>query len=152
MLKASDIMTQTPVTVLTGDDIMHAAQLLLENGFNGLPVVDANGDIKGVICQSDLIAQQKKLKLPSVFTLLDGLVPLSSLQSIEKEMEKMTAATVAQAMTPSPKTVSPQTPVDELATLMVDNKLRTLPVVEDGKLVGIVGMGDVLRTLLPGEK
>ena len=71
------------------------------------------------------------------------------MKRIEKEVEKIAALTVSQAMTPKPVTVTPQTGIEEVASLMVDKNFHTLPVVQDGKLVGVVGKEDVLKTLLP---
>lgn len=147
---AQDIMTTDVVTVGPETDVAEAAKIMLERHFNGLPVVDASGTLMGVICQSDLITQQKTLKLPSIFTLLDGLIPLSSPAAFEQEIKKMTATTVEQAMSDEVVTVTPGTSVEEIATLMVDKKLHTLPVVEGDKLVGVVGKEDVLKSLLPG--
>lgn len=152
MLTAKDIMTSAPRTLKTSDDVAGAAAILIEQRINGLPVLDDNGVLVGLLCQSDLVAQQKKLRLPSVFTLLDGMIPLSSTREMKQEMEKITALTVGQAMTPHPVTVSPDTPLDEIASLMVDKKYHTLPVMDAGKLVGVLGKEDVLRTLLPGAK
>jgi CBS domain-containing protein len=149
MLKARDIMTKDVVSVTTDTDITQAARLLLENHFNGLPVVDDKGGLIGIICQDDLIVQQKKLPLPSLFTFFDGLIPLTSYRSLEKEVDKIVASKVSQAMTPDPITIDPDTSLEDIATLMVNNNVHTLPVVEGGRLVGIIGKEDVLRTLMP---
>ncbi len=148
MLKVKDIMTREVITVTPDTEILKAARLLLEKRINGLPVVDEAGQLVGLLCQSDLVAQQKRIPLPSLFTLLEGFVPLTSMKRIDKEVEKIAAVTVSQAMTPDPVTVGPQTPIEEVAALMADKKYHTLPVIEDGQLVGIVGKEDVLRTLL----
>jgi CBS domain-containing protein len=129
-------------------DIIEATKLMLEYKFNGLPVVDDAGKLVGVLCQSDLVAQQKKVNLPSLFTILDGFIPLKSLSDMDSEMRKVAATRVSDAMTDNPATVTPDTPLDEVATLMVDSKYYTLPVVKDGILVGVVGKEDVLRTLV----
>jgi CBS domain-containing protein len=149
MLKAKDIMTVKIVTVSPETKIDQAAKLLLENHFNGLPVVDQGGSLKGIICQDDLIVQQKRFPLPSIFTILDGVIPLSSPKHLEKEIQKMAATTVGQAMTTEPVTVDPETTIEEIVTLMVQKNIHTLPVVQKGKLVGIVGKEDILRTLIP---
>jgi CBS domain-containing protein len=151
MLKAIDIMTPDPVTLAPDTDIRTAATLLLDKKINGAPVVDAKGRLVGVLCQSDLVAQQKQVTMPSVFAMLDGFIALSSRDDFERELQKIAATNVAQAMTKDPKTVSPQTPLEEIATVMVNEKLYTLPVVDSGKLVGVVGKEDILRTLL-GQK
>ena len=151
MLKAKDIMTKELITVTSNTEITKAAKILLEEGVNGLPVVDA-GRLVGILCQSDLIAQQKKLPIPSLFTLLDGFIPLGSAKHFEKAFQKIAATTVADSMTPDPVTVQPETSIEEIAALMVDRNFHTLPVVEGRKLVGIIGKEDVLRTLMSNVK
>jgi len=149
MLKVKDIMTKELITVSPETEIVHATKLLLENRINGVPVTDETGKLVGILCQSDLIAQQKKLPVPSFFSFLDGLITLTSMKHFEKEVQKIAAITVAQAMTPNPVTVRPDTDIEAVAALMVDNNFHTIPVVDEGELVGIVGKEDILRTLLP---
>ena len=151
MLSVRDIMTTEVITVRPETEIVEATRLLLEKHINGLPVVDDNGKLVGILCQSDLIVQQKKLPLPSFFTFLDGFIPLTSMKQLEKEIQKAVATTVSQAMTPDPVTVRPDTGLNSVAALMVDKNFHTLPVVEGGKLVGIVGKEDVIRTLTSAE-
>ena len=147
MLKAKDIMTTDCISFTPDTDIFEAARTLVEKKINGAPVVD-DGMVVGVLCQSDLIAQQKKVTLPSFFTLLDGVFPISSYEDLEKEMTKISALKVGDAMTPAPTFITPEASIEDVATMMANEKLYTLPVVEDGKLVGVVGKEDVLKTLL----
>ncbi|MDX9788301.1 MAG: CBS domain-containing protein [Desulfobacterales bacterium] len=147
MLTAKDIMTPDIITLSPDLEIGLAAKYLLEKRINGAPVVDASGSLVGILCQSDLIATQKKLSLPSLFTLLDGFIPLRSAKQIESEFKKIAALTVAQAMTKTPTTVTLDTPIDEIATLMVEKGFHTLPVLDKGALVGVIGKEDVLKTL-----
>lgn len=149
MLKAKDIMTKDLITLSPEAEISEAAKLLLERRINGAPVVDANGSLRGILCQSDLIAQQKRIPVPSVFALLDSFIPLSSQKTLEREMKKIAATKVADAMTQNPVSVNPETSLEEVATLMVERKFHTLPVVDGGKVVGVIGKEDVLRTILP---
>jgi CBS-domain-containing membrane protein len=151
MLQAKDIMTKDPITVAPDAEITQAAKLLLEKDVNGLPVVDDKGKLVGIICQSDLIAQQKGLPIPSVFTILDGFIPLGSTRQFEKALQKISATTVADVMTPDPVSVTADTGIEELAGLIVDKNFHTLPVLEGGKLVGVVGKEDILRTLVGGN-
>lgn len=139
---AKDVLSVTPET-----SIPQAASLLLQYHVNGMPVVDEENNLVGIICQSDIITQQKKLPLPTIFTLLDGIIPLTSMSHMEKEVQKMAATRVNEAMTPNPTSVTPDTELEEMAEIMVSKNYHTLPVVEDGKLVGIIGKEDVLRTL-----
>lgn len=149
MQTARDIMTPNPVTISPQASVGEAVKILLEKHFNGLPVVDDEGTLLGVLCQSDLVAQQKKLQMPTVFSLLDGFIPTFGWKETERDIKKITALTVEEAMSPSPLTVSPDTDMESVATLMLQSKYYSLPVVEKGKVVGIIGKEDILRTLLP---
>jgi len=151
MLTAKDVMTKDVITVSPDTEIVSATKLLLEKRINGLPVVDESGKLVGILCQSDLIAQQKKLPIPSLFTFLDGLINFTSMKMLEKEVQKVTASTVGDVMTPSPVAVYSDTDIETLATLMVERNFHTLPVVDDGALSGVVGKEDVLRTLMPAR-
>jgi CBS domain-containing protein len=152
MITAKDIMT-TELTVLAPDmAFTTAAKILLENHFNGAPVVDTTGHLVGVLCQSDLVAQQKKLPIPTLITLLDSFIRITPTKQLEKEARKIAALTVGDAMTADPVTVNPDTTIDTIAALMVDSNLHTLPVLNDDQLIGIIGKEDVLRTLFADEK
>ncbi len=148
MILAKDIMTKNPVTVSPDMEIVKAARILLEKGINGVPVVEGD-KLVGILCQSDLITQQRRFPVPSVFTILDGFIPLRSGKDIEKTVKKIAATYTRDAMTPDPVTVSPDTEIEEIAGLMVDKNFHTIPVVENEKLIGVIGKEDILKTLLP---
>lgn len=150
-MRVKEIMSDNPITVSSGMEIIKAAKILLDRRINGMPVVDEAGKVVGILCQSDIIAQQKKIPVPSLFSFLDGYISLSSAKSLEKAVRKIAATTVADAMTPNPVTVGPDSSIETVAALMVDHNLHTLPVVEKGVLVGVVGKEDILRTLMPAS-
>ncbi len=149
MIKAKDIMKTDLVTVSPDMEIAQATRLLLEKHINGVPVLDSSGKLVGILCQSDLIAQQKKVPIPSLFSFLDGFIATTSTKQIQREVQKIAATTVADAMTLNPVSVEPDTGIEIVATLMVDKNFHTIPVVEGDRVVGIVGKEDVLRTLMP---
>ena len=151
MLTVKEIMTRDVLTAAPDMEIAEAANLLMSNKINGLPVVDGEGRLTGILCRSDIIAQQKKLPLPSLFTFLDGYITFSSMKGIEKEARKIAALTVADAMTRNPISVGPDSTIETVAALMVDRSFHTLPVVEDGAVVGVVGQSDVLGTIAARE-
>lgn len=148
MLKVKDIMSKQVITFSPDTEIAHAAKLLLEKRINGAPVVDEAGSVVGILCQSDLVTQQKSLPLPSVFTFLDGFIRITSIKQLDRDIQKIAAITVAHAMTPDPFSVRSDTSIEDVANLMVEKSFHTLPVVDDGKLVGIVGKADILKTLI----
>ena len=148
MLKAKNIMERNIISITTDTDITKAVQLLLDNHINGVPVVGSDGALQGILCQSDLIFQQKEMTIPHIFILLDGIIPLSSSKKLDTEFKKMAATTVGQAMVKNPVSVHPEAPISEVASLMVEKHFHTIPVVDDHKLVGIIGKEDVLKVLI----
>jgi len=149
MIKASDIMEKNIISVQPETEISKAVEILLNHHINGVPVVDETGALKGILCQSDLIFQHRKIPVPPIFILLDGIIPLSSSKKFNAELKKMAAVTVEQAMVKDPVFVGPEAPISEIASLMVERHFHTIPVVEAGKLVGIIGKEDILKVLIP---
>ena len=151
MLKAKDIMEKNVITVSPDTEITQAAQILLENSINGVPVIDDQGRLKGILCQSDLIIQHKEISLPPILTILDSIIPLTSSKKLKEEIQKIGATTVSHAMAPNPVSVSKETPIAKIAEMMVAQHFHTIPVLENKKLVGIIGKEDMLKTLTQGE-
>jgi CBS-domain-containing membrane protein len=151
MITAQDIMTTDVITLTPEMDFITAAKILLDKRMNGAPVVNEKGQLVGILCQSDLIAQQKRIPVPTLLTVLDSFIQLNSAKQIEKKVRKIVALTVEEAMTPDPVTVQPDTHIETIAALMVDSNLHSLPVLDKGKIVGIIGKEDVLRTLFPQD-
>ncbi|HOS97067.1 MAG TPA: CBS domain-containing protein [Deltaproteobacteria bacterium] len=146
-------MTKAVITLTPDMGIVDAARVLMDHHINGAPVLDSSGKLVGILCRDDLISQQKKLPLPSYFVVLDGVIPLMSPRHVEKEMDKISATTVEHAMTPRPVTVTEDTDIEEVASLMVDRKIHTIPVLDaQGRLSGVIGKEDVLRTIIPQDR
>ncbi len=148
MLNASDIMTTEVITVKKETSLKELARILYEKRINGVPVVDDDGLLIGIICESDLIRKDKKLHIPTVVALFDAVFYLESSKNIEKEIKRINATTVRELYTPEVVTVDEKTPIDEIATIMTKKKIYTIPVMDGDRLVGVVGKGDVIRTFL----
>lgn len=148
MIKAKDIMEKNIISVQPDTEITKAVEILLKNHINGVPVVDKTGALTGILCQSDLIFQHRKIPIPPIFILLDGIIPLTSSKKFNAELKKMAAVKVEEAMVKKPVFVNPDTPISDIASLMVEKHFHTIPVVEGGKLVGIIGKEDILKVLI----
>jgi CBS domain-containing protein len=145
MLQARDILTKEVITATPETTVTEVAALLEQHRISGVPVVDAGGRVVGVITQSDLVARARDLELPPAIALFDLRLFLETPSHFKKRLEKMLGVTVDEVMTPSPITVSPETPVKEIAALMDRKKVHTLPVLAGGKLVGVIGKIDLIR-------
>ena len=151
MVIAEDIMETDVICISPDTEVPKAVEILLKNHINGVPVVNDKNELVGILCQSDLIFQQKEMPIPPIFTILDSIIPLSSSKKLEDTLQKISAATVDQAMIKDPVTISADTPVSEIASLMVEKHFHTLPVVDGKKLIGIIGKKDILKTLIQKE-
>ena len=147
MLNASDIMTTDVITVKKDTSLKELAKILYKNHINGVPVVDDDGSLLGIICESDLIRKDKKLHIPTVVTLFDAVIYLENPKNIEKEFQRVSATTVGELYTRKAITVDEKTPIDEIATIMTQKKIYTIPVMDGDRLVGIIGKADLIRTL-----
>ena len=147
MLLARDIMTREVITVAPEDSVSNAAGLLETHRISGMPVVNQEGQVVGVITQSDLIQRARDLELPPTISLFDLKLILETPSQFRRRLEKMLGVMVQQVMTPKPLTIAPETPVPEIAAFMARKKVHTLPVVEGGRLVGVIGKIDLIRAL-----
>ncbi|NDY42585.1 CBS domain-containing protein [Dissulfurirhabdus thermomarina] len=148
--RARDIMTAPPLTVREETPVTEFARRLLEHRINGMPVVDAAGRLVGVATEGDLVDQCKRLHIPTMLTLLDAVIYLESPRQFERDLRKMAAATVGEICTRDPVTVDEDAALEEVASLMSERKVYTLPVLKDGELVGVIGRSDVVRSLVRG--
>ena len=148
MLNASDIMTKDVITVKKDTSLTELADILYKKNINGVPVVDDDGDLIGIICETDLIRNNKKLHIPTVFALFDAVFYLERPKKMEKEIERISATTVGELYVKKPVTVDETTPIDEIATIMTEKKIYTLPVMKEKRMVGIIGKSDIIRTLV----
>lgn len=148
MLSAKDIMTTNVITVTPDLAVDKLASLFWKNNISGAPVVDAEGRVVGVVTESDLIDQAKKLHIPTMISFLDSVVMLGSAEKVEKEIGKMTGTTVSDICAKKVVSVNEDTPLDEIATLMAEKGIHTLPVLAGKELVGVIGKNDVIKTLV----
>ena len=114
-------------------------------------MVDQDDRVLGIVTNNDLIDQNKRLHIPTVIALFDAVIYQKSDKQFKKDLKKMTASLVKDIYTPNPITVEPDTPLEEIATIMAEKRIHTLPVIKDGKLVGVVGKIDIIRSMVAEE-
>ena len=145
----ADIMDDDPVTVEEDTDVESVIRLLRENELPGVPVVNAGGRCVGIVTESDLVIRDEDadLHLPHYLTLFGGVVFLEPLKRFEDRLRKAFAGSAKDMMTPDPVTVAPDATIQEAARTIAESGHNRLPVVEHGRLVGVVTRVDVLGAL-----
>lgn len=132
-MKVSTWMTLNPVTVSPDDNIYKAKEIMKNEGVHRLPVLDENGTLVGLISDADITSASPDF---------------SSKPSIHEVAYLLSKLTVKDVMSSEVMTITPDTTVEEAARLMVDGEVSCLPVVEDGKLTGIITRTDHFKLLL----
>lgn len=142
-MRVYDLMTREPVAVKPDTPLKEVAHILVEHGFSGVPVVDDDNVVIGVVSESDfMIKERGREYVPS--SALSWL--LGETRQIRHEREIVEARTAGQAMSAPPITIEGRiASVREAAITMAERNINRLPVTEDGRLVGIITRGDLLR-------
>jgi CBS domain-containing protein len=141
-----DVMTPDVATLRPEQPIAEAADALADGHYGAMPVVDADGRFLGLLRDEDLIASEARVHVPTYLMLLGTSVPLpGSMKRFEHELQKFAGATVAEVMDSDPPTVSADATLEDVATLMHDGDLTHVPVVDGGRVVGLVARSDIVR-------
>jgi len=148
MRTAREIMTREVRTVTEDTPIDALARAFAESDVSGFPVLDREGNLVGVVTETDLIHQNQRLHIPTAVAIFDAVFVLGSSKRLEEEIRRMTATQVGEIMTRDPVTVTEEASVEEVATVMGEQDVHTLPVVgADGGLVGVIGKRDLIRAM-----
>jgi CBS domain-containing protein len=141
-MKASDIMTRRIISVHPEDSILQAARLMLQNRISGLPVVDDQGKLVGLVSEGDLLRRIEtgtQRKRPGWLEFLVGPGELA------QEYVRSSGRKIEEVMTRELYTVSEEAPLGEIVQMMERRRIKRVPVLRDGKLVGIVSRGNLLH-------
>ncbi|GAB4539522.1 MAG: CBS domain-containing protein [Thermodesulfovibrionia bacterium] len=146
MLKAKDIMTRDVITIRPDATVEELARLLIEHKISGVPVIDESDRLIGIVTENDLIRQNKRLHIPTIIRLFDAYIVLGS-GRMEDEIKRMVATTVGEICTRDVITVNEDATIEEIATIMSERNVHLIPVLKDGRLVGIIGKADVVGAM-----
>ena len=143
-MKVRDVMTTRVISVRSTDSILHAVRLMLQNRISGLPVLNENEELVGIVTEGDLLrrtetgTEKKRSRWLEVF-----LGP----GRLAEEYVHSHARTVGDVMTPDPYTVSEDTALEETVTLMERDGIKRVPVTRENRVVGIVSRANLLHAL-----
>ncbi|MCT7974848.1 CBS domain-containing protein [Laspinema olomoucense] len=148
----AEIMTHEPIVVTSETSLDEAIQIMAERRFSGLPVVDATGNLIGIISQGDLMWRESGVTPPPYIMVLDSVIYLENPAKYQRDLHKALGQTVGEVMTKNPQTIRPEKSLREAAELMHEKGVHRLPVIDSaGKPIGILTRGDIVRAMATEE-
>jgi len=143
-MKAKDVMTEHVISITPDANVLQAARLMLQNRVSGLPVVDADGALVGIVTEGDFLRRSElgtEKRRPRWLEFLVGPGKLAS------EYVQASGRKVAEIMTHELVTIGEDTPLEEIVHLMEKQRVKRLPVLRAGKLAGIVSRANLMHAL-----
>lgn len=141
-MKVEDVMTRNVVSVEPASPLKAVAAILASHRISGVPVVDEGGTLVGVVSEADIVRKEAGEEKRSALSRLLG----------RRSRSRVGAQTAGEAMSSPPITISPRRDVSEAARLMVERAVNRLPVVEDGKVIGIATRADLVRAFARSDE
>ena len=144
-MKVSEIMSRNVITIKKDTSIEEIAHILTENNISGVPVVDDENHVIGMVTQKDLLYRDIEPRFPAVVEILGGLIFLKGVRHYQEELRKIVATKAENLMTRNVITINEDAEIEKAAELMVEKDINRIPVVINGNLAGIVSRADIVR-------
>ena len=145
---AKDIMTQEVIVAKKGDSIANVADLLIKEKIGGLPVVDSDNKVIGIISETDIMKKEKYIEAPQFINILQGLIFLDDIKKFEQDIKKVAAYKVEDLMSTDIVKVCEDDTFDNIANIMIKKSINRVPVVDkENTLKGIICRYDIIRAM-----
>ncbi len=149
-MNVRELMNSSAGTITRLTTVGEIARLLLKNGVSGAPVTNDQGRLIGIVTESDLVVKHAHVHGPTYLGILGGVIPFETRRQ-DEEMRRALGVTARDIMTTKVFSIDPDSDVDDAATIMVDEDVRIVVVVENGRVVGTVSETDIVRLLVVEE-
>ena len=146
-MKASEIMSKKVITVKRDTTIEDIAHILTDNNISGVPVVDDENRVVGMVTEKDLLYKDIEPHFPPVIEILGGLIFLKGVKKYNEELRKLVATKAEDIMTKDIITADEDMTVKRIAELMIEKEVNRLPVLKDDKLTGIISRADIVKSM-----
>ena len=148
---AKDVMSRNVITVKADTSIREIAAMLVKEQISGMPVVDQEDNIIGIVSESDLMHKEMSPRIPDAVNILGAIIFYRGLREYQEAFRKMAATTAAEIMTEHVISVQEDEDISQVGQLMMDHHIKRVPVLAGKKLVGIISRSDMVRMLLTEE-
>lgn len=147
-MKARDIMTTKLVTVGPETSVKDVVALLVEHKVSGIPVVDAEGKVLGMVSEGDVLRKKIAPKTPDVLSILGAMVYYDGAKEYQEAFRKMAANTAQEIMTEPVIAVDVDDDFGKVGQVILDHHIKRVPVLDKGKLVGLISRSDLVKLML----
>lgn len=146
--KAKDIMTADVKVARETDNIQDIANILISEKIGGVPVVDKDNKVVGIISETDIIKKEKYVNPPEYITFLQGLICINDFKKMENDIKDIAATKVKDLMSKEVIKVYEDDTFDDIANIMIKKSVNRVPVVdENGKIRGIICRYDIIKSM-----
>lgn len=145
-MQVKDIMTREVITVNEDTVIEELVKILNDNKISGVPVVNGAGQLVGIVTEGDLLHKEVNPRMPDYLGLFGGII-FKNIDRYEQDFKKLIALKASEIMSTNVITINKEMDISEAAAIMVKNKIKRLPVLENKKLIGIISRADIIKTL-----
>lgn len=148
-MRAKDVMRTNVILVRKDDKLEYIIRLLMYNHISGVPVVDMDNHLLGVVSEQDIVVKRQGLNISSYMEYMTSILFIDGNKPNETIMKKIDSVTAADVMTTPAYAVHPDATVTDVVILMMNRQINRIPVVDsNNKLLGIIGRNDLLPLLL----
>lgn len=145
--RVGDIMSTDVLKIFPDTPVSQIARLMSGHNISGLPVVNDQGEVLGVVTELDMIVRNTRFKMPTYFVILDSIIYLERPKHFQERLAHVLGTTAREIMSKPAVTINTTATIEELAELMIDRRMNPIPVVENNRLVGIVSRSDIIRLM-----
>jgi CBS domain-containing protein len=150
---ARDIMTRKVITVEKGTPVRTIYRLFLQNNIMGVPVVDKDKKVIGIVTERDLAVRTEDIDAPASVNLLGSVIYLEDISRYNTELKKKLGQLAVDVMTSPVHTLSENTPLKEIILFMDEHKINRVPITdENDRIAGIVTRTDIIREIVKEGK
>lgn len=148
-MRAKDIMRTNVILVRKDDKLEYIIRLLMYNHISGVPVVDMENHLLGVVSEQDIVVKRQGLNISSYMEYMTSILFIDGNKPNETIIRKIDSVTAADVMTTPAYAVHPDATVTDVVILMMNRQINRIPVVDsENRLMGIIGRNDLLPLLL----
>ncbi len=151
-MKVRDIMSSPAITVTPDASVRDVARIMRENHISGVPVVDENQNLLGLVTEIDLISRNAPIHAPTYYTFLSAVIPLKpgEYKEYRERLQQALATNAGELMGEDDlekMTIGPDADIDEAMERMLDPEVTLMPVVSNGKVIGVISRTDMVRLI-----